>query len=219
MNRRHSSSCHGKATHCTATGSPTLPRKACGTNRGGEGRGTSRGRDGDARAPGEPGATHLCQGPVPPVLEVPLVALQLLLVLVRHHRDGDHTGGEVQGVVEHGVADCHWGRGGARSASPPQGKPLPPSVYTSFQLTGHLHWELKGCGMGTCPLAPTCTKRVVLGVPHGLGLQLPQEPSSSHCWPVPWGCEGRRRNASHRYWWSAAAGAHWRQRCPVGSPT
>lgn len=29
MNRRHSSSSHGKATHCTATGSPTDPCTAC----------------------------------------------------------------------------------------------------------------------------------------------------------------------------------------------
>lgn len=30
MKRRHSSSCHGKATHCTAMGIPTPPRKAFG---------------------------------------------------------------------------------------------------------------------------------------------------------------------------------------------
>lgn len=29
MNRRHSSSCQGRATHCTATGSPTLRFMAC----------------------------------------------------------------------------------------------------------------------------------------------------------------------------------------------
>lgn len=29
MNRRHSSSCQGRATHCTATGSPTLFFRAC----------------------------------------------------------------------------------------------------------------------------------------------------------------------------------------------
>jgi len=30
MNRRHSSSCHGKATHCTATGIPSALLKAYG---------------------------------------------------------------------------------------------------------------------------------------------------------------------------------------------
>ena len=37
INRRHSSSCHGKATHCTATGSPTAPATACSGGTSGEG--------------------------------------------------------------------------------------------------------------------------------------------------------------------------------------
>lgn len=81
----------------------------------------SRARHGGAPgapgAPGEPGTTHLGQGPVPPVLIVSLVGFELRLVLIGHQRDRDNTSREVQDVVEHGVADCHWERGGACSAS------------------------------------------------------------------------------------------------------
>lgn len=39
MNRRHSSSSHGKAMHCTVTGSPTDPLTACRERRSVDSRG------------------------------------------------------------------------------------------------------------------------------------------------------------------------------------
>lgn len=148
----------------------------------------SRGRDGGAPgAPGRAGTTHLRQGAVPPVPVVSLVALQLLLVLIRHQRDGDNAGREVQDVVQHGVADCHWEKGGACSASLHR-----ESLHTSvggIPANGAL-----ALGNGALALAEGWKSALGSHYTRGLfqvhpvtGLQLSQEPSHSCCWPAPQG--------------------------------
>lgn len=62
MNRRHSSSCQGRATHCTATGSPTLFLTACRGHRRQDSRCPGRAPPGPGKHPSwEGGAAQ--QGP------------------------------------------------------------------------------------------------------------------------------------------------------------
>ena len=114
MRRRQSSSCHGRATHCTATGRPSPPDTAWAQTHT-PSQSTVSNHHSLLPPPADQlwkytfkRGTYLLEELVPAVLIKALIVLELLLILCSHRGNRNYTGRKGQEIVNHRVRENSW---------------------------------------------------------------------------------------------------------------